>query len=161
LSPRLFTSSDYSDLKITCDGSTWDVHRNIVCPASPFFKSCCEKFKEAQTGVIDLPDDSKDAVHALLSYIYTADYKTDEGLGDQKMLFQVRVHTIADKYDLLELCTLAESKFAALVSTEWHGEGFALAVKEMYAVAPDSKQTLQKVAVETAIEHAADLLKDE
>ncbi|KAM3417137.1 hypothetical protein BST61_g8712 [Cercospora zeina] len=136
-----FASGQYSDLKITRRSSAWNVHRNIVCLASKFFESCCNNFKEAQTGIIDLPDDGEDVVHALLSYIYTADYKTNEAL-DYKMLFQVRVHTIADKYDCPGLCQLAESKFAAYIATDWQRDSFATAVEEMYVVAPDSKKGL-------------------
>ncbi|GIZ45611.1 hypothetical protein CKM354_000877000 [Cercospora kikuchii] len=158
---QLFASGEYSDLKITCEGKIWNVHRNIVCPACPFFETCCRDFEEARIGVINLPYDPKYAVEALISYIYTADYTTDDWLRSEKMLFQIRVHTIADKYGLPALSALAEAKFAAIAKDNWASGAFATALEEMYSVAPETKEGLQKVAIKIAVEHADVLLKDE
>lgn len=38
---RLFTSSEYSDLTITCRGREWRVHKSVVCTqCDPFRKAC-------------------------------------------------------------------------------------------------------------------------
>ncbi|KAI5362199.1 putative BTB/POZ domain-containing protein [Septoria linicola] len=159
---KAFTSSDWSDLRITCGDFGWDVHRVIVCPGSEFFNSCCKNFKEAKDGVIDLPDDDRHAVDALLRYLYTANYDDEAAIGDAApILFNVHVHTIADKYNIPELCKLAEAKFADRASREWNTEGFAEAVKEMYATSPDSKKILQDSAVAQAVEHAKELFTDD
>ncbi|PPJ53013.1 hypothetical protein CBER1_11333 [Cercospora berteroae] len=154
-------SSDYSDLKITCDGLEWNVHRVIVCPSSPFFASCCKNFKEASSGVIDLPDDNKHVVDAMLTWMYMADYNDDDPATNiPAPLFDVQVHTIGDKYGIPDLCQLAEAKFAVLAATEWESSGFALAVREMYKTAPDSKVALQECAVKNVVKHAKVLFKE-
>lgn len=97
----------------------------------------------------------------MLTYVYTADYSDRSyGLAADSILFNVQVHTIADKYGMLDLCKLAEAKFAALALTEWKTAGFAKAVQEIYTIAPDSKHSLRKIAVEVVIEHAKELFKD-
>lgn len=77
------------------------------------------------------------------------------------MLFQIRVHTIADKYGLPALSALAETKFAAIAKDNWASGAFATALEEMYTVAPETKKGLQQVAIKIAVEHADVLLKDE
>ncbi|KAF2207048.1 hypothetical protein CERZMDRAFT_51834, partial [Cercospora zeae-maydis SCOH1-5] len=160
-SKSAWESSDYSDLKITCGGLEWNVHRVIVCLSSPFFVSCCKNFKEASSGIIDLPDDNKRAVDAMLTWMYTADYDDNEATtGITPPLFNVFVHTTGDKYGMPDLCKLAEAKFAVLAATEWQSSGFAQAVREMYATAPESKEALQECAVKCAVKHAKVLFKD-
>ncbi|KLP07984.1 uncharacterized protein LW94_10712 [Fusarium fujikuroi] len=54
----LLKTGDYSDLTISCGKDRYPVHKAIICPRSHFFKAACDgKFKEAQTGTINLPDD--------------------------------------------------------------------------------------------------------
>lgn len=97
----------------------------------------------------------------MLTHVYTADYSDRSyGLAADSILFNVQVHTIGDKYGVLDLCKLAGAKFAKLAVTEWKTPGFAKAVQEMYTIAPDSKHHLQKVAVKVVIEHAEELFKD-
>ncbi|PPJ53014.1 hypothetical protein CBER1_11332 [Cercospora berteroae] len=158
---QLFASSEYSDLKIVCEGKIWNVHRNIVCTACPFLKLRCQNFQDVRTTVIHLSHDRKSAVQALLSYIYTADYKTDDSMDSEAMVFQVRVHTIANKYGLSKLSALAEFKFLAIAKGSWASSGFATAIEEMYTVTPDTKKELQYIAIRIAVEHVDVLLGDE
>ena len=45
---RIPNSDEYTDSTITCDGITFEVHRAVVCPQSPFFKEALQgSFKEA------------------------------------------------------------------------------------------------------------------
>lgn len=112
--------------------------------------------------MIDLPDDDRHAVDALLRYLYTANYDDEAAIADAApILFNVHVHTIADKYNIPILCRLAEAKFADRASREWKTEGFAEAVKEMYATSPDSKKILQDSAVAHAVEHAKELFTND
>jgi len=38
----LLTSGEYSDMKIVCKPKIWNVHRNIVCAKSDFFKAAIQ-----------------------------------------------------------------------------------------------------------------------
>ncbi|EMF10340.1 uncharacterized protein SEPMUDRAFT_13303, partial [Sphaerulina musiva SO2202] len=165
---RLLVTGEHSDLIITCNGHKWSVHKAIVCLASDFFQACCKNFKEASSGVIDLPDDRSDAVNALLWYAYTANYDdtkecsvSDGQLIPRPMLFNVLVHTVGDKYGMRNLCQLAEAKFEKHATTEWRSDGFADAIIEMSLTSPDPKRVLLKIAAEIAITHAADLFTGE
>ncbi|KAF5610717.1 amino acid transport gap1 [Fusarium subglutinans] len=67
----LLKTGDYSDLTITCGKDQYRVHKAIICPRSKFFKAACDgKFKEAQTGTINLPDDDPVAVRMMIEYLY-------------------------------------------------------------------------------------------
>ncbi|KAF7185752.1 hypothetical protein HII31_12854 [Pseudocercospora fuligena] len=69
-SDRLFTSGDWSDLKIASPTKTFDVHKSIVCSACPFFEAACKNsWQEAQSGIIDVPE-PEIIVNALIRYMY-------------------------------------------------------------------------------------------
>ncbi|KAG4261291.1 hypothetical protein FPRO03_11842 [Fusarium proliferatum] len=71
----LLKTGDYSDLTISCGKDQYRVHKAIICPRSHFFKAACDgKFKEAQTGTINLPDDDPIAVRMMIEYFYHATY---------------------------------------------------------------------------------------
>ncbi|KAF5539801.1 amino acid transport gap1, partial [Fusarium phyllophilum] len=68
---NLLKTGDYSDLTITCGKDQYRVHKAIICPRSNFFKAACDgKFKEAQTGKVNLPDDDPRAVCMMIEYLY-------------------------------------------------------------------------------------------
>jgi hypothetical protein len=53
---------DHADLMITCGSDAYKVHKAIMCSQSEFFNLACRKhtdavgdFKEAQSGIIDIP----------------------------------------------------------------------------------------------------------
>ena len=95
MSPRLFTSGDYSDLTITCGSDIYNVHKNIVCSESEFFERA-ERFpgkvgstsafrlcarhsayslQEGTTNSIHLPKDDPALIKLLMQYLYEAEYK--------------------------------------------------------------------------------------
>ncbi|KAF4946278.1 hypothetical protein FGADI_11304 [Fusarium gaditjirri] len=78
----LLKTGDYSDLVISCGKDQYRVHKAIICPRSHFFKAACDgKFKEAQTGTIDLPDDDPIAVRMMIEYLYHDAYVPPAGAG--------------------------------------------------------------------------------
>ncbi|KAH0154084.1 hypothetical protein KCU67_g9204, partial [Aureobasidium melanogenum] len=54
---NLHESGAYSDFKIVCGSDTYNVHKNIICPQSDFFRAACrpDTFREGKTGIVTLP----------------------------------------------------------------------------------------------------------
>ncbi|OBT47019.1 hypothetical protein VE00_02489 [Pseudogymnoascus sp. WSF 3629] len=62
----LLDSGKYSDMRITCQARPWNVHRAVICTASPVFAAMVDgKFK---SGVIDLPADEPEIVEMVSSF---------------------------------------------------------------------------------------------
>lgn len=64
---RLHHGGKYSDLKVICNDRQWSVHKAIVCSRSGFFDGACShRFRESETGVIDLSEDDEEAVEQMI-----------------------------------------------------------------------------------------------
>ncbi|KAI5248857.1 hypothetical protein E4T43_01049 [Aureobasidium subglaciale] len=98
----------YSDLKITCGSDTFNVHKNIICPQSDFFRAACrpDTFQEGKAGVIDIPAgrgrqassltqpitaeefdwdldvETVDTVKHMVNYFYNHEYSLEAPTGD-------------------------------------------------------------------------------
>ncbi|KAH7323827.1 hypothetical protein BKA65DRAFT_75515 [Rhexocercosporidium sp. MPI-PUGE-AT-0058] len=71
----LYSTGQYSDLTITCQGHAWHVHRAVVCVQSePLAAAVSGSFKEAKTGTIDLDNRDPKIVSKFLYYLYHGDY---------------------------------------------------------------------------------------
>lgn len=63
----LLEAGKYSDLTIVCGERRWAVHRAVICSRSGFFDGACSnRFREAETGIIDLSEDEEDAVEHMI-----------------------------------------------------------------------------------------------
>ncbi|KAI9723794.1 MAG: hypothetical protein M1828_004044 [Chrysothrix sp. TS-e1954] len=70
-----FNDQKYSDLLIRCNGSTFHVHKVVVCSQSKFFRLACDvEMQEKQSGVIDLEELDETAVKAVLMSFYGKTY---------------------------------------------------------------------------------------
>jgi len=89
---RLHLGGKYSDLTITCNDRQWSVHKAILCSRSGFFDGACSnRFREADTGVIDLSEDDEDAIEHMIHYFYHLDYLNDESDHEASAVFSHRL----------------------------------------------------------------------
>ncbi|OBT80496.1 hypothetical protein VF21_00742 [Pseudogymnoascus sp. 05NY08] len=139
----LLDSGKYSDMRITCQGRPWNVHRAVICTASPVFAAMVDgKFKEAQSGVIDLPADEPEIVEMMLRFLYQGKYNDgrptapiargnasasldDRGglkfppggkLREEAMVVNVKVYVMADKYNIPILKQYARAKYKEILN---------------------------------------------
>ncbi|PPJ53826.1 hypothetical protein CBER1_03281 [Cercospora berteroae] len=119
----MFDNCQWSDLKAKTATHTFEVHKSVVCPASPFFEAACSKdWKEARTGVIELSE-PEHIVRALLEWCYGLffenDFKIDIGKEDL-MLSYCKLLVAADKYELPDLKSRAiKSSNGCYGGSEW------------------------------------------
>lgn len=118
--------------------------------------------------MISLEDDDPDVVEAMLKDLYYFDY-SNETMGHKEpggatiplILLDVRVHSIADKYDIQPLMTVAAEKFSIHTQTEWKTKAFAEAVHEIYTAAPDPTHELRDTVVAVCSKHAQEWYSEE
>ncbi|GAD98475.1 conserved hypothetical protein [Paecilomyces variotii No. 5] len=80
----LLSHGEYSDMKVTCQGVIFNVHRAIVCTQSHFFASAMNSgFEESDTRTVNLPDDDPDTIGRIFAFMYLQDYD-DEPLVELK-----------------------------------------------------------------------------
>jgi BTB/POZ domain len=81
-----------------------------VAKAKFFGKAWAEsRLKEGQTGVIELKEDEPVIVKAMLQFLYILNYGRPAE-PDLEIITHAKVYTIAEKYDINTLQTLACSK---------------------------------------------------
>ena len=114
---KLTTSSVFNrdllcDVTIKFGARQIKCHRLILCNVSDYFNAICgqnSRWKEANSGVIELKDNDPDAVEAMLRYIYGFDYPTIEKTMTKTtdVTFHLNVYITANQYMLRELRGLA------------------------------------------------------
>ncbi|KAL2270576.1 hypothetical protein VTJ83DRAFT_2760 [Remersonia thermophila] len=86
-------SEKWTDMTIRCGGREFQAHRAVVCTQSQFFDLALSgPFREAQTGVVDLPEDDPDILERFLEFLYTGTYQDDlvtQTLQDEVCLMSV------------------------------------------------------------------------
>ncbi|KAL0258108.1 hypothetical protein SLS55_007280 [Diplodia seriata] len=161
-------NGEYSDMTIRdSDGSSYQVHKNVVCWQSPFFANAMKdgRFKESFEKRIDLFEDKPAAIRAMLEYMYGGDY--DEGARNsvveipQWLQLHVDVYVIADKYQVNQsgLAALACKRIDDLFSAHWMVmmEDFPALMDEIYTRTRDKDHLLRPLVVNIAARHYADL----
>ncbi|KAL2158847.1 hypothetical protein VTH06DRAFT_4039 [Thermothelomyces fergusii] len=171
----LYSSGEHSDLVISCQGKEYRVHKAIVCPRSDFFSTACRSdFKEAQEGKIDLPDDDPELVRIMIYYLYHLDYSVsppqkqvvsdledaqskNETLAKPTMgvlTTHAKVYTLAEKYLIQGLKTLALQKFTSAIASSIDVDDYLEAAQEAYTSTIHDDRGLRDAIVETLYIHA-------
>lgn len=115
--------------------------------------------KESREGVIELKKDDPEVVDAMIFYIYHFDYIYSQKDQDScpRIVFDVYMHTIADKYDIAGLMKVAADKFSARTKAGWKTSAFAEAINEVYTGAADPDRELRNAIMDVSSKHAKEL----
>lgn len=117
----------FSDFKIVCGSTEFNVHRVIISAHSKNFdRLCTGPFIESEKRQVVLHDDSDTTILALVQYCYSFDFNTSSaspkaamhGLsepweGGARLRHLSAVFTAADKFAVFGLKDLAHDKFKA------------------------------------------------
>lgn len=97
----------------------------------------------------------------MLHFMYRFDYDAsgnDQGRASPTV-FNVRVYSIADKYDVPGLKSYAKRKFEKAVETCWDMDDFPHAITEIYSSTPAPDRGLRDLVIEVACKHIDALLE--
>lgn len=131
-------------------------------------------------------DDEPQTVKRMLLYLYKLDYpdedftneassnteeETDLGttaklledttLDTPKLMNNVLVYAIAEKYDIPELKELAKRKFETLVNSKWPHEDFHAVTETIFSTTPEEDMGLRQIVMDICRENFQDMLEDE
>jgi len=91
----------------------------------------------------------------MISYLYTTEYADEpQGATSEAVIFNVDMHTIADKYNIHQLGELAAAKFKVRATAGWSTPGFASAIQQVYGLNVKDDLRLRKIILEIAVEHS-------
>ncbi|KAI1343497.1 hypothetical protein F5Y15DRAFT_412280 [Xylariaceae sp. FL0016] len=151
---QLFETGMFSDVTVKCKGKQWNLHKNILCTRSKWFKDALQgKLDELKEGIITLELPEPDVAHAILYYLYTGGFPPGFGKDNNAISQSTRLFLAADFFHLADAKRLSSqilgkivSQFAAEIMTKYTAwnvcdhpngflnqnklESFILAVKE-------------------------------
>lgn len=80
---------------------------------------------------------------------------------DPRMMNNVLVYAIAEKYDIPDLKALAKRKFQNLAESKWPHDEFHVVAEAVFSTTPDGDTGLRQVVLDICEEHFREILKDE
>lgn len=135
-----------SNMKVTCQGNTWNLHEHIVCKKSEFFRTEIERLRTDSGTSIDLSGEDPNTVRTILEFVYTNDYLylcdtpnvCEHGPGDyfadkcvthhaSSLLTDADLYILAEKYDITGLQQIAIDKFERTCTEHWASVKFVMA----------------------------------
>ncbi len=168
----LLNSEKYSDLTITTQTRSFKVHKAIICTQSPVLAAMSDAgFKESSTGTLALQHDDPATVQRMITFLYTGNYdpedpditdtEDDDPSPGPSLMANTLVYSIADKYDIEALKTLAKAKFQALASVAWDCDEFPAIVATVFDSTPNTDLGLRGVVSQICAERIDELLASE
>ena len=99
----------------------------------------------------------------MLYYLYNFEYSdvVNEQEAFSPIVFNVYVHSIADKYNIDDLEKLAVSKFSSRAKEEWNSQAFADAIQLVFGEAADRHGQLRETILNVCSKHAKELHSSE
>ena len=112
-------------------------------------------FQESVSNVIELPNDDPLALEQMILFLYSGEYSIEDDLLDKALDLHVKVHVLADKYDIPRLANLAILSYQqAFRQATRRGKRFVKAflatIPAIYTMTPDTNVGLRNVVVRLA-----------
>ena len=85
------------------------------------------------------------------------DYPTS---SDPRMMNNVLVYAVAEKYDIPDLKDLAKSKFLTLATSKWPHVDLYAVLETIFSTTPDGDMGLRQIVLDICRQHAQDILRD-
>ena len=79
---------------------------------------------------------------------------------DLRMMNNVLVYAIAEKYDIPDLKDMSRGKFQILARSKWPHDGFYTLAEEVFSTTPDTDMGLRQIVLDLCEEHFQDIVKD-
>ena len=80
---------------------------------------------------------------------------------DPRMMNNVLVYAVAEKYDIPDLKDLAKGKFQSLARSKWPHDDFYALAERVFSTTPDADMGLRQVVLDICEEHSEDILRNE
>ncbi|KAF5621974.1 hypothetical protein F52700_10848 [Fusarium sp. NRRL 52700] len=147
-----YNTDALSDVTVTCGGQVFKAHKIILSAHSKCFATALNgNWKEGSEGNIRIDDFDPDVVDAMLRFMYSFEYSSDH--DTPRMVFDVRVYQIADKYGITALKNEVKKQFKAAVASEWTANDFSVAANLVYVTTPSRDRGLRDIVMETIREN--------
>ena len=79
---------------------------------------------------------------------------------DPRMMTNVLVYAVAEKYDIPELKDLAKHKFGTLARSKWPRDEFHAVTEAVFSTTSDTDMGLRQIVMDICSEHFEDILRD-
>jgi hypothetical protein len=121
------------------------------------------ELKESETNEIILNYGESSIIKAMMNFFYTFDYDDQVAMDDHTicpMVFNAKVYSAADFYDIQHLKTLATQKFKIATESNWNNTPslFAKAIAIVYDTTPESDRALRDIVFEVTRKNLGELL---
>ncbi|KAF2770469.1 hypothetical protein EJ03DRAFT_381946 [Teratosphaeria nubilosa] len=167
---HLYNNDLYSDLSITCNTHTYQLHKLVLHTQSSYFRTLlsgafAESAHNANPASLNLDDDEPEVLEVLLYHLYHFTW-SDASRGKLPLgPFAVRVYACADKYDVPSLRAMAASVLQRRVARIADPKGgeleeFLETIRSVEACTSETDGTLWGIVVPRIREHMGALMGD-
>ncbi|KAF2431365.1 hypothetical protein EJ08DRAFT_678395 [Tothia fuscella] len=144
-----FKPDQYSDLILRCTDASggvrdFHVYKMVVCTQSGFFANAVEKsvFLEGETGIVNMTDDTLEAVYVLLRHLYGRDdiskpqHFSDNDATKQALILALEVFALADRLQIISPRERAGARVHRTTAHCWKDDDFVIHIQNAFSVAP-------------------------